>query len=89
MKKADESRCYNAEVFVLVQRHDRCHEYPSAATAEWPSTRAQAVGLACFEHGVAKGLRFGCRQQSIHVSQVRKKMVVATMESSGSHMATG
>jgi hypothetical protein len=35
---------------------------------------------------VARRPRFGCRQQSIHVSQVRKKeVVVTTMESSGSH----
>jgi hypothetical protein len=52
MKKADELRSYNAEIYVLVRRRGRYHEYSSADIAKWPSTRPQVVILPCSDHGI-------------------------------------
>jgi hypothetical protein len=52
MKKADELRSYHAEIYVLVRRRRRYHEYSSADTTEWPPTRPQVVILPCSDHGM-------------------------------------
>ena len=52
MKKANELRSYDAEIYVLVRRRGRYHEYSSADIAEWPPTRPQVVILPCSDHGM-------------------------------------
>jgi hypothetical protein len=52
MKKADELRSYDAEIYVLVRRRGRYHEYSSADITEWPPTRPQVVILPCSDHGI-------------------------------------
>ena len=42
-KKANNLARYEAEVYVLVRRHGRCHEYTSSRVTAWRLTQAQIV----------------------------------------------
>jgi hypothetical protein len=45
IKNANVLHLYDADVYVLVQRHGRCHEYTSTDRPNWPLPQVEIVRI--------------------------------------------
>ena len=43
IKNADVLHLYDADVYLLVRRHGRCHEYTSTNRPNWPLSQVEVV----------------------------------------------
>jgi hypothetical protein len=43
IKNADVLHLYDADVYLLVRRHGRCHEYTSTGRPNWPLSQVEVV----------------------------------------------